>query len=204
MGTAGDQRRNQGYEVFFTTHYDEVVRALALATGDRDRAEDAAQEAFARAYRKWQDVVCMERPVGWVMVVGVNQMKRWLGRADRRVSSAAARAAGDSSSHDQIDGVSEHAPLRQALDRLAPRQRATVVLRYLCDLSTEEVADAMGCSTGTVKSALHSALANLRIDLEATDASELTEPRPEVEGAALVINFTSFDDDDDEQESDAC
>src|SRR3954466_217071 len=91
MGTAGDHRRHQGYEAFFDAHYDQVVRSLTLATGDHDRAEDAAQEAFARAYRKWQDVACMERPVGWVTVVGVNQMKRWLTRADRQAVALARR-----------------------------------------------------------------------------------------------------------------
>ena len=72
-----------GFDDFFADNYDQVVRSLTLAVGDRARAEDAAQEAFAKAYRRWPAVAQMERPVGWVLVVAMNQMKRWIKRADR-------------------------------------------------------------------------------------------------------------------------
>jgi RNA polymerase sigma factor (sigma-70 family) len=56
--------------------------------------------------------------------------------------------------------------VQAALEQLAPRQRAAVVLRYLGDLSVAEVARAMGCAEGTIKSTLHTALARLRVDLD--------------------------------------
>ena len=71
------------FEGFFEDHYPEVLRAVALAINDRDRAEDVTQEAFARAYRRWRTVSRMERPVGWVYVVALNaERSRWR-RADR-------------------------------------------------------------------------------------------------------------------------
>ena len=162
------------FEGFFDAHYDDVVRTLTLVVGDRDRADDAAQEAFAQAFRKWSAVSIMERPVGWVIVVGVNRLKRWIARGDR-ARPTDPTDLGELGDDGHLDGVdrSDHAEsvatgddLRVALDRLGRRQRATVVLRYLCDLSTDEVAKALGCSPGTVKSALHQALANLRITLQ--------------------------------------
>jgi RNA polymerase sigma factor (sigma-70 family) len=162
------------FEGFFDAHYDEVVRALTLVVGDRDRADDAAQEAFAQAFRKWSAVSIMERPVGWVIVVGVNRLKRWIARGDRArpTDPTDLSELGDDGHLDGADR-SDHAEsvaagddLRVALDRLGRRQRATVVLRYLCDLSTDDVAQALGCSPGTVKSALHQALANLRVTLD--------------------------------------
>ncbi len=168
------------YEAFFAEHYDEVVRTLGLAVGDRSRAEDAAQEAFAQAFRKWAAVSRMERPVGWVIVVGMNQMKRWLTRVDRRerhhresvAGLATVGAAGRVGRLDELPDLAERIAtaetLREALDRLPARQRATVVLRYLCDLSTDEVARALSCSPGTVKSALSAGLTNLRITLDDT------------------------------------
>jgi RNA polymerase sigma factor (sigma-70 family) len=171
-----------------------VVRTLALAVGDRQRAEDAAQEAFARAFRRWGAVSRMERPVGWVIVVGVNQVKRWITRVDRRDEAHAASLAslapadptGAAAQPDPADQVATGATLRAALDRLGPRQRATVVLRILCDLSTEDVAAALGCSTGTVKSALHTALTNLRVDLGDWDPDR--EPARPVSAPALPVS----------------
>jgi RNA polymerase sigma-70 factor (sigma-E family) len=157
------------FDEFFADHYDEVVRTLALAVGDRQRAEDATQEAFAKAFRKWPTVSRMDRPVGWVIVVGMNQLKRWITRGEKQVASAAVADAPD-----PADGIATATSVRSALDRLGPRQRATVVLRYLCDLPTADVAQALGCSPGTVKSALHAGLANLRVDLTEPPA---TPPR---------------------------
>lgn len=157
------------FEAFFADHYDEVVRTLALAVGDRARAEDAAQEAFARAYLRWGHVSGLDRPVGWVVVVGTNQMRRWLGRHDRRFHAGPAVTQ---VSLDATEGIADAATIAAALDGLAPRQRAVVVLRHLCGLPTDEVARALGCAPGTVRSALHTALGKLRVAL-GTDGDPL-------------------------------
>jgi len=157
-----------GFDEFFADNYDDVVRSLALAIGDRSRAEDAAQEAFAKAYRRWPAVAQMERPVGWVLVVATNQVRRWITRNDRRF---VAPGVGDEVV-DHADRVSTARTVSEVLDGLPPRQRATVVLRYLCDLSTADVADALGCSQGTVKSALHAALKQLRVELDENEDNE--------------------------------
>ncbi len=167
-------RGPDGFEAFFDSHYDEVVRALVLIAGPGDRAEDAAQEAFAQALGRWSRVRSMDRPVGWVIVVGVNRLKRWMAKAERLHVDGTApdRPAVDASQRDHADGVVAGNDLRAALARLAPRQRATVVLRYLCDLPTVDVAEALGCSPGTVKSALHQALTNLRVELADGDLAD--------------------------------
>lgn len=156
-----------GFDEFFADNYDSVVRSLTLAIGDRARAEDAAQEAFAKAYRRWPSVAQMERPVGWVLVVAMNQCKRWLSRADRQFAGEASELT------DHADSVVDEQSLRAGLASLPPRQRATVVLRYLCDLPTADVANALGCSPGTVKSALHSALKQLRVELDDAEDGEV-------------------------------
>jgi RNA polymerase sigma-70 factor (sigma-E family) len=158
-----------GFDDFFADNYDEVVRSLSLAVGDRARAEDAAQEAFAKAYRRWPSVAQMERPVGWVLVVAVNQMKRWIKRADREFGES---AHGDAADH--AETVAASASIRDALAVLPPRQRAAVVLRYLCDLPNADVAQALGCAPGTVKSTLHSALKQLRVELEDDEDDEVS------------------------------
>jgi RNA polymerase sigma-70 factor (ECF subfamily) len=168
-------RPDLDFEAFFDQHYAEVVRTLALAVGDPARAEDAAQEAFAKAYRRWPQVAAMDRPVGWVVVVGANQLRRWMARVERRsIPMAEPRlddAGGDAGAAppDALDGVLDRDVLDAALAALPVRQRATVVLRHLCDLPTAEVARALGCAEGTVKSALHAGLRALRVELDEDD-----------------------------------
>jgi RNA polymerase sigma-70 factor (ECF subfamily) len=155
----------QDFQGFLLAHYEPVRRAIALALGDLQRAEDVTQEAFARAYRRWASVSVMERPVAWVYVVAMNQARRDLRREHRPAETVPTEPTGDVAGTVAI-GVT----LDTALKALAPRQRAAVVLRYLADLSTAQVADAMGCAEGTVKSTLHTALSHLRIELEEDEA----------------------------------
>jgi RNA polymerase sigma-70 factor (ECF subfamily) len=150
-----------GFEAFFAAHADAVVRALNAALGDRARAEDVAQEAFAAAYRKWSRVSAMERPVAWVFVVAMNRARR-----DLRRESAAPQLPAVDLVRDPADPATARVTVLNGLARLARRQRAAVVLRYLADLQIAEVAAAMGCSVGTAKATLHAALANLRVRVD--------------------------------------
>jgi RNA polymerase sigma-70 factor, ECF subfamily len=149
------------FEAFFDEQYGAVLRTVALAVGDRARAEEATQEAFARAYRRWRRVSRMSRPAAWVHVVAINvERNRW--RRDRRTELPPA----PDTIADAADATVARVVVAELLDRLPPRQRAAVVLRYLGDLTVPEIADALGCAPGTVKSNLHDALRNLRVELE--------------------------------------
>jgi RNA polymerase sigma-70 factor (ECF subfamily) len=53
---------HEGYEEFFSEYFDPIRRSLTLAFGDASLAEDATQEAFARAYRRWSRVSAMDNP----------------------------------------------------------------------------------------------------------------------------------------------
>jgi RNA polymerase sigma-70 factor (ECF subfamily) len=134
--------------------------------GDSVLGEEAAQEAFYRAYRRWDRVSRMDRPEAWVMVVGLNhgrdQKRRQ--RRERVTDRSVEPAPVDSDATASLHLVAE-------LVRLPRRQQEAVALRYLFDMSLQEVATAMGCAVGTVKSTLHSALGNLRVQLtEGADA----------------------------------
>jgi RNA polymerase sigma-70 factor (ECF subfamily) len=150
-------------EEFVAANFDSVRRALTVALNDPSRAEDLAQEAFAKAWRRWPAVSMMERPVAWVYVVAMNRVRREFRRELGR--EAAIREEPVSSLADHAHAVVTSVTLHTALAELAPRQRAAVVLRYLADLTVPEVAKAMGCAEGTVKSTLHSALSRLQVEL---------------------------------------
>lgn len=149
------------FDEFFTEHYPRVVGSLELAGGTAGDAEDAAQEAFVKAMLRWRSVSVMERPATWVYVVAVRAMRRRMGR-DRSVAEGPEDERTES---DETEEVVTAAVISKALDTLPTRQRLAVVLRFHGDLTVPEIARAMRCSQGTVKSTLHAALARLRVDL---------------------------------------
>ena len=77
----GDERVT--FEEFFRDRYGEVVRSMRLMVGDDARAEELAQEAFARACRHWRRVRGLDRPVAWVYVVATNEARRGWRREQR-------------------------------------------------------------------------------------------------------------------------
>lgn len=148
------------FEGFFQAEYDGVLRSLTLALGNRERAEEATQDAFATAYRRWRSVSHTERPGTWVYVVALRAERRRMARAARNEGDVAEDPAGDIGP-DVLDGIW----LTHALEGLSDRQRLAVVLRYYADLSVEDTARVMGCAEGTVKATVHTALDRLRIRL---------------------------------------
>jgi RNA polymerase sigma-70 factor, ECF subfamily len=150
------------FDKFFLEHYARVVSSLRLAGGEVSEAEDAAQEAFAKAMVRWRSVSVMDRPATWVYVVAVRELRR---RASREQPGGTPRRADDAALPDHAGGVVTATVIERALRALPPRQRLAVVLRFHADLTVPDVGRAMRCSEGTVKSTLHAALDRLRIDL---------------------------------------
>lgn len=146
------------FDAFFAEAYPSVVRALGFALGDQGAAEDAAQEAFAKAYRRWPSVSQGERPAAWVYVVAVRDARRRLARLERLERRVAERPGAEAA----VD-VSGDADMVAAVAALPPRQRLAVVLRYWADLDEAAMAEAMGCARGTVKATLSAALRKLRV-----------------------------------------
>ena len=154
------------FEQFFDEHYGATVRALALAIGDRDRAEDWVQDAFAKAYRRWGRVSAMDRPAAWIYVVALNAERKEWARDERRALRASRRLDGSAEpSPDVATSTTDALDVRSALRALTDRQRTAVVLRYLADLTIVDIARVMGCAEGTVKATLHQSLAKLRVEL---------------------------------------
>jgi RNA polymerase sigma-70 factor (sigma-E family) len=136
--------------------------ALLLAGQDRAAAEDLLQLALERAYRHWARVCRTGEPERYVQRILANASNdRWR-RVARRRERPLNPGDADPPAPDQSDAVAERDFLMRALAALPPRQRTVLVLRYFNDLSEAEVADALGCSVGTVKSQASRGLARLR------------------------------------------
>lgn len=137
-----------------------LVGALSLYLGDAGVAEELANEALMRAVDRWAEVRLMTNPQGWVHTVAFNLARSRFRRlaAERR---AHARLATQKPPEERGDAADVLA-VRAALARLPRRQRQAIVCRYYLDMSAVDTAEAMGCTAGTVKVHLRSALATLR------------------------------------------
>ncbi|NBH03926.1 SigE family RNA polymerase sigma factor [Amycolatopsis sp. SID8362] len=130
-----------------------------LLCGDWHRADDLVQTAITRLYANWPRASRAGNLDGYARRTLVNtflaeQRTSWWRRVDLRGAEHERPMPGS-----DVEGALD---LRAALDRLPGRQRATVVLRYFCDLPVAETARALGCSEGTVKSQTSKAVDALR------------------------------------------
>ena len=146
-----------------------LLRTAWLLTGDPQLAEDLLQTALTATYLRWgrlRDTGAAEAYVRKVMATTASRWwrRRWHG--ERPTEVLPERPAADA-----YEAVDDRDGLRRALASLPSRQRACVVLRFYDDLSEAQVADALDCSVGTVKSATSRGLARLRAQLGEEAAS---------------------------------
>ena len=137
-------------ETLFRDEADGVYRTLLAFTGGRtDVAEDATAEAFARALAQGAG---LRDPLAWIYRVAFRV-------AIDEIRRSAKQGRGQPSGEvppPELTGLVE------ALRRLSPNQRAAVVLRFVMDLDTAEVAHRMGIAAPTVRVHLHRGRKRLR------------------------------------------
>jgi RNA polymerase sigma-70 factor (sigma-E family) len=158
----------------FAEHYTGLCRMAAMLLGGADGAEEAVQEAFLRTYVGWWRIRHPERASSYLRAAVVNQCRsRLRRRASEDRGNRAVWAAG-SGPDPAGTGIDDATALVAAVDTLPRRQREAVILRYYRDLPEAEVAAALGCSVGTVKSQLSKARASLgrRLDPDRTPGPE--------------------------------
>lgn len=136
--------------------FDIAYRVAFRLSGDREMAEDIAQEIGARALVRWSKVEPYAE--AWVARSTGNLALDQLRRRSRRQHGPPVCSE---ITADRIDVV-------EALRALPRRQREVVILRYMADLSEQQVADRLGCSIGAVKQHAHRALAALRASTNIT------------------------------------
>lgn len=154
------------FRAFVEREWAPLVRTAYLLTGDRGHAEDLVQAALEKTHRKWARISRMEAPVAYVRRTMVNTAISW--RRRRRVSEVPLLVA-DGPAADPYGQVDQRQQVLAALRTLPPRMRAVLVLRYFEDLGEADIADALGCSVGTVKSQASRGLDRLRARLESAE-----------------------------------
>jgi RNA polymerase sigma-70 factor (sigma-E family) len=149
----------EGFDEFVVSRSARLLRTAFLLTQDWALAEDLLQASLVKAWSAWRRIDGDPEPYVRRVLVNTNTSwwrRRWRAEVptDRLPESAT----------DPYPGHDEREQVWHALRRLPARQRAVIVLRYFDALSEAEIAEAMGCSVGTVKSQASKALAKLRLD----------------------------------------
>jgi RNA polymerase sigma-70 factor, ECF subfamily len=137
-----------------------VVAGIALISGSRAAAEDAVQEALARAWERSERGERIESLKAWVTTVAMNQVRSGFRRlrAERRARQRSGPGGRDDvGGLPTVPGVEQAVDVRRALMALPRRQREATVLRYYMDLDVAEIARALRVNEGTAKTTLHRA-----------------------------------------------
>jgi RNA polymerase sigma-70 factor (sigma-E family) len=152
---------------FMSARWPAMLRLAYALTGDAGYAEDVTQAAFARAYASWRTVRRSDNPEAYVRQILINENRNRFRK--HRVDERLTDAPPETGTPDATHLVGERSALVAALRLLGPRQRSVLVLRYWAGMTEAEVATALNCSVGTVKSQAARALATLRQNAELVD-----------------------------------
>lgn len=153
--------RESAFAAFYQRNVATLTRTLAATLGDSQLAQDAAQEAMARACERWEKIEGYDNPTGWCYRVAMNwATSRWRKRR-REVITAEMPPPATFESPD----VELRDRIRTALGALSIEHRSVIVLRLFEDWSIAETAEALGIAHGTVQSRYARALERLRTEL---------------------------------------
>jgi RNA polymerase sigma-70 factor (sigma-E family) len=155
---AGDERE---FREYVSGRQASLYKAALLMTCHPQQAEDLVQVTLAKLAQRWRRVREVEHIDAYVRRAMYHQQVSWWRRRGGRehpTESPPERAAPG----DLAEAMALRLTLAQALQRLSARQRSAVVLRYYADLPEAEVARAMNCSVGAVRSHTGRALTKLR------------------------------------------
>jgi RNA polymerase sigma-70 factor (sigma-E family) len=163
-----DARRDadEGLVALYTAHYRSLVRMAALLLHDVPAAEDVVQDAFVAMHGSWRRLRDSDKALAYLRQAVINRARsrlRHLKVVERKVPAPSPDVA---SAEQGMLRAAERAEIMTRLRALPHRQREVLVLRYYADLSEAQIAEAMGISTGAVKSHASRGIAALRKTME--------------------------------------
>ncbi|MGH8888736.1 MAG: SigE family RNA polymerase sigma factor [Acidothermaceae bacterium] len=166
---SGDSRLD--FASFYAAELARVVAQVYALTGDLGESEEAAQEAFLRAWSRWQRLSQYDDPRAWVQTVAHRlAISRW------RRSQVARAFLSHRRPREVVDAPGpQSVALVRALRQLPPNQQRVLVLHHMADRSVAEIAAIEGEAEGTVKARLSRGRAALAV-LLADDETRAANP----------------------------
>jgi RNA polymerase sigma-70 factor (ECF subfamily) len=161
---------HDAYAALVTSATSRLFAVASLILRDSDRAEDAVQDAFMRAWRELPRLRDADRFDAWLRRLVVNSCYDELQRVTRRAEVSLFSVA-DRSVIDTSAASAESDRVERAFRQLPLDQRTVLVLQHYESLSHTEIAETLGIPVGTVKSRVRYGVAAMRAALEADDRS---------------------------------
>jgi RNA polymerase sigma-70 factor (sigma-E family) len=161
---SGGRRAALDFEEYVRSRQESLLRSARRLVPDPADAQDLVQTALCRTFPRWELIADKGLADAYMRRVMINTRTEWW--RSRKLEEVPTDKLPDASIDDGTERHADRAMLLGALSVLAPKQRQVVVLRHWEQMSTEETANALGMSIGTVKSTLHRALARLREELQ--------------------------------------
>ena len=176
----GDQ---EAFDQLVRYYYEKTLRMAYLISGNYADSEDIVQETFVKCFTYRARLKDPNKFEPWLYQIMTRTAWRVAGKSRREQPSEEIgriqdEMAGEFSSPlENVLSSEERERLWRAVESLEIRQRTAVVLYYYNQMSTREIAKAMGCLEGTVKSRLFTARRNLRKLLDEGEKEALYEKR---------------------------
>ncbi|GAB3645675.1 RNA polymerase sigma factor [Glycomyces tarimensis] len=135
----------------YENHFSELAAQVCAYLGDSTESQDLVQEAFLRAWQRWDKVGGYEEPVAWVRRVAWN-----LATSRHRRNQVVRKFLQKSPPPESAPAAGpDHVALVAALQQVPAKRRKALVLHYMADMSISAIAQSTGAREGTVKSWLH-------------------------------------------------
>ena len=174
------------FERLYRTSYGRILGTLTAMLGDRSAAEDCAQDAFERAYKKWATWQPLAPAEAWVHRIAINAAVSYKRKMRLRQVDEVIRRIGRPGSAPDPQVIVESNDLTDALAKLPPKQAATIVLRHYHGYTNRAIAAALGIPERTVASRLSIAKQRLRVMLRASYGPEAGIEEGARQGAPAV------------------
>jgi len=146
---------------------DELVSTLMYLLGNREDAQDAAQDTFIKCWRTQESLKDVQNLRAWIFRVGLNtakdmQRSAWHRRAKPLVGGEAMKVSEADVPAEALDHQETLERLRQAIVTLRQEEKEVFLLRQNGDLTYEQIAEMRNLPVGTVKTQMRTALQKLR------------------------------------------
>lgn len=149
----------------YAAHWKPMARAATWLVGNRQSGEEIAQDAFVRLIEHWSTIRDPAAAPAWLRRTVVNlsrstNRRNAIGREKRALAQA--RVPASATNGAEIGDRLVDGPLGAAIGSLPRRQRECIVLRFVHDLTVDQIAAALGVGSGSVKTHLHRAILALK------------------------------------------